>query len=88
MKLVGLYYHSPIPHLEKNHKSFADANGFAYQKYAIRNYYEKYRIIYSLLQDFPGELFIFIDSNSYFIHQQFCFPNPEHILIHYCPVIS
>ena len=85
MKLVGLYYHSPIPHLEKNHKSFADANGFAYQKYAIRNYYEKYRIIYSLLQDFPGELFIFIDSNSYFIHQQFCFPNPEHILINSPP---
>ena len=85
MKLIGLYSHSSIPYLEKNHKSFADANGFSYEKCFVRNYYEKYRLIYSLLQRAPGEVFGFIDSNSYFIEQKFNFPLPEHILINSTP---
>jgi hypothetical protein len=84
MKLIGLYSHSSIPYLERNHRNFADSNGFSYENYFVKNYYEKYRLIYSLLQKAPNEVFGFIDSNSYFIEQKFDFPLPEHILIN-CP---
>ena len=85
MKLIGLYSHSLIPYLEENHRKFAEANGFSYASYFCRNYYEKYRIIYAILQEGPGELFGFIDSNSYFIQQHFSFSPPEHILINGLP---
>lgn len=85
MKLIGLYSHSSIPYLEENHRKFAEANGFSYASYFCRNYYEKYRIIYSLLQESPGEVFGFVDSNSYFIQQHFPFSPPEHILINAYP---
>jgi hypothetical protein len=85
MKLIGLYSHSAIPYLEQNHRKFAEANRFSYTNYFVRNYYEKYRIIYAILQESPGEVFCFIDSNSYFIEQKFSFPLPDDILINSHP---
>ena len=81
MKLVGLYTHRHVPSLEANHRRFAELNGFAYEKIPVRNYYEKYRIITSLLERSPGEVFCFIDSDTYFIEDRFTFPRPETILI-------
>ena len=81
MKLVGLYTHRHVPSLEANHRRFAELNGFAYEKIPVRNYYEKYRVISSLLEQSPGDVFCFIDSNTYFIEDRFTFPLPETILI-------
>ena len=66
MKLFGLYQHDDIPSLEANHRRFCDENGIAYQKHRIANYWEKFRLIYHLLQEYPNETLLFIDSNSYF----------------------
>jgi len=67
MKLFGLYHQqTKIGALEANHRKFCEINKAEYRSYRIANYYEKYRLIYHLLQEYPGETLLFIDSNSYF----------------------
>jgi hypothetical protein len=81
MKIVGLYQHTSILYLERNHRKFAENNQFTFKKYFARNYYEKYRLIYFELINSLGELFCFIDSNSYFIHDHFNFILDTDILV-------
>ena len=85
MRLVGLHTHTKIPHLEANQRRFASLNGCSYESFFVRNYYEKYRIIYALLQGSPGEVFCFIDSDTYFVSERFDFPLPETILVNAFP---
>jgi hypothetical protein len=66
MKLFGLYEHDNISALEANHRKFCKANKAEYRSYRVDNYYEKFRLIYHIMQEHPGETLLFIDSNSYF----------------------
>jgi hypothetical protein len=66
MKLFGLYLLSDIPNLEKNHRKFAEMNSLSYQKFSIRNFYEKWALVYHLLHKHADEILLFIDAFSYF----------------------
>jgi hypothetical protein len=66
MKLFGLYEHDNISALQTNHRKFCETNNFEYRSYRVANYYDKYRLIYQIMQENRGEMLLFIDSNSYF----------------------
>jgi GR25 family glycosyltransferase involved in LPS biosynthesis len=66
-KLFGLYALDDIPNLEENHRSFAEQNGLDYAKYRVRNIYEKWSLIYRLLEANRGQTLVFIDCFSYFV---------------------
>lgn len=71
MKLIGLYTLPDIPNLEQNHSRFAEINKLEYKKFHIRNHYEKWALVYHLLESHPGETLVFIDAFSYFVSPDF-----------------
>lgn len=80
-RLCGLYTHPDIPHLEKNHRLFAERNALQYSKYSIRNFYEKWALVYRLLEAHADETLIFVDAFSYFASQSDPPDFPELLLI-------
>lgn len=81
MKLFGLYEHDNVPALEANHRTFCEINGIVYARHRVRNYYEKFRLIYHLMEENPGELLFFIDSESYFTTFSFHFSLERELLL-------
>lgn len=71
MKLFGLYTMRDIPRLRANHRLFAERNGMDYREYYIRNFYEKWALVYWLLETHPDETLVFIDAFSYFVSPDF-----------------
>lgn len=80
-KLIGLYRHWDIPHLEQNHKSFAERNGMEYRKYKIHDFFDKWALVYDLLESHPGQTLVFIDAFSYFVSADFNLDLSEPIII-------
>jgi len=81
MKLIGLYTLQDIPNLKQNHGCFAEFNNLEYKNFHIRNHYEKWALVYHLLESHPGETLVFIDAFSYFVSPDFDLDLSEPIII-------
>jgi len=81
MKLFGLYNLDDIPNLKGNHAQFAELNCWEYRAFSIRNVYEKWALVYRLLESHPGETLAFIDAFSYFVSPSCSLDTMEPILI-------
>jgi len=81
MKLIGLYTLQDIPNLKQNHGRFAEFNNLEYKNFHIRNHYEKWALVYHLLESQPGETLVFIDAFSYFVSPDFDLDLSEPIII-------
>jgi len=81
MRLFGLYEHRETTALEANHRKFCEANSIPYEKHRVANYYEKFRLIYHIMQENPGETLLFIDSHSYFSTFDFPFSVDSDLLL-------
>jgi hypothetical protein len=81
MKLFGIYLLTDIPNLEQNHRRFAEINNLEYKKFDVRTYYEKWALVYHLLESHPGETLVFIDAFSYFVSPDFDLDLSEPITI-------
>jgi hypothetical protein len=81
MKLFGLYEHENIEALQANHRKFCNVNNAEYRSYRVANYYEKYRLIYQIMQENPEEILLFIDSNSYFTTFEWKFSTHRDLLL-------
>jgi hypothetical protein len=81
MKLIGLYTLQDIPNLKQNHGRFAEFNNLEYKNFHIRNHYEKWALVYHLLESQPRETLVFIDAFSYFVSPDFDLDLSEPIII-------
>jgi hypothetical protein len=73
MILIGLYENKNIDSLELNHRKFCDVNNFQYEKFYIKNYEQKWRMVLHYLEKYDDKLILFIDSMSYFKYFKFNF---------------
>jgi hypothetical protein len=81
MKLIGLYEYKELKNVEENHLNFCQKNGIEYQKIYIQNYDEKWRNVYTILDENPNGEFLFIDSYSFFKTEKFNFYFEKDIFI-------